>query len=45
MSLPLLLVLFAAMAAVAFLAGVEPWMIGLGAVVAVVGYLLERRQG
>jgi len=37
--------MFVAMAMFASLAGVEPWMIGVGAVVAAIGFLLERRQG
>jgi len=37
-------VMFVAMIAIAWLAGVEWWMIGLGAVVAAIGYLLERRR-
>jgi hypothetical protein len=43
MSTPLLAAMFGLMIAIAWLAGVEPWMIGIGAVLAVVGYLLERR--
>jgi hypothetical protein len=37
-------VMFIAMIAIAWLAGVEWWMIAIGAVIAVVGYLLERRR-
>ncbi len=44
MSTPLLTVMFALMIVIAWLAGLEPWMIGIGAILAVVGYLLERRR-
>jgi hypothetical protein len=37
-------VMFVAMGIIAWLAGVEWWMIGLGAAVALLGYLLERRR-
>ena len=43
-SSPLLTAMFALMIVIAWLAGVEPWMIGIGAVLAVIGYLLERRR-
>ena len=43
-STPLLTAMFALMIVIAWLAGVEPWMIGIGAILAVVGYLLERRR-
>jgi 4-hydroxybenzoate polyprenyltransferase len=43
-STPMMTVMFVAMIAIAWLAGVEWWMIGIGAVVAVVGYFLERRR-
>ena len=36
--------MFVAMGIIAWLAGVEWWMIAIGAVVAVIGYLLERRR-
>ena len=45
MSTPLLTAMFGLMIVIAWLAGVEPWMIGIGAVLAVIGYLLERRRG
>ncbi len=44
MSTPLLTAMFALMIAIAWLAGLEPWMIGIGAVLALVGYVLERRR-
>ncbi len=44
MSTPLLAAMFGLMIVIAWLAGLEPWMIGVGAVLAVVGYLLERRR-
>jgi hypothetical protein len=37
-------VMFVAMIVIAWLAGVEWWMILIGAVVALLGYLLERRD-
>ena len=43
-STPLLAAMFGLMIVIAWLAGLEPWMIGIGAVLAVVGYLLERRR-
>ena len=43
-STPLLTAMFALMVVIAWLAGVEPWMIGIGAVLALIGYLLERRR-
>ena len=43
-STPMIAVMFVAMIAIAWLAGVEWWMIGLGAAVALIGYLLERRR-
>ncbi len=42
-STSMIAVMFAAMIVIAWLAGVEWWMIAIGAVVAVGGYLLERR--
>ena len=43
-STPMLAVMFVAMIVIAWLAGVEWWMIAIGAVLAVVGYLLERQR-
>jgi hypothetical protein len=43
-STPMIVVMFVAMIIIAWLAGVEWWMIAIGAVVAVLGYLLERRR-
>ena len=43
-STPMMTVMFVSMIIIAWLAGVEWWMIAIGAVVAVVGYLLERRR-
>jgi hypothetical protein len=37
-------VMFIAMIIIAWLAGVEWWMIGIGVVVALLGYFLERRD-
>jgi hypothetical protein len=37
-------IMFIGMMIIAWLAGVEWWMIGIGAVLAVIGYLLERRR-
>lgn len=44
MSTPLLAVMWVAMILIAWLAGVEPWMIAVGAVVALIGYFLERSR-
>jgi hypothetical protein len=44
MSTPLLAAMFGLMIVIAWLAGLEPWMIGVGAVLAIVSYLLERRR-
>lgn len=44
MSTPVLVVLFLAMTAIAWLVQLPWWMIAIGAVLAVVGYLLERRR-
>ena len=41
-STPMIAVMFVAMIIIAWLAGVEWWMIAIGAVVALLGYLLER---
>ncbi len=43
-STPLLLAMGGLMVAIAFLAGVEPWMLGLGAAIALVMFLVERRR-
>ncbi len=43
-STPMMAVMFVSMIIIAWLAGVEWWMIAIGAVVAVLGYLLERRR-
>ena len=43
-STPMIVVMFVAMTIIAWLAGVEWWMIAIGVVLAVVGYLLERRR-
>ena len=44
-STPMIAVMFVAMIIIAWLAGVEWWMIAIGAVVALIGYFLERRRG
>jgi hypothetical protein len=44
MSTPILAIMWASMIIIAWLAGVEWWMIGIGAVVALLGYFLERRR-
>ena len=43
-STPLLLAMGGLMVTIAFLAGVEPWMLGLGAAIALVMFLVERRR-
>ena len=43
-STPLLLAMGGLMIVIAFLAGVEPWMLGLGAAIALVMFLVERRR-
>lgn len=43
-STPMIAVMFLAMAAIGWLAGVEWWMIAIGVVVALLGYALERRR-
>ena len=42
-STPLIIAFGALMVLIAFLAGVEPWMLGVGAVIALVMFLVERR--
>ncbi len=42
-STPLVLAMGVLMIAIAWLAGVEPWMLALGAAIALLGYFLERR--
>lgn len=41
---PMMAVMFVAMIVIAWLADITWWMIAIGAVLAVVGYLLERRK-
>ena len=43
-STPLVLAMGGLMIAIAFLAGVEAWMLGLGAAIALVMVLVERRR-
>jgi hypothetical protein len=43
-STPMLLIMGALMVFIAWLSGIEPWLIAVGAVVAVIGFLLERRH-
>lgn len=43
-STPMLVVLGALMIVIAVLVGIEPWMVGLAAVIAFVMYLVERRK-
>jgi hypothetical protein len=43
-STPMLLLMGALMVFIAWLAGVEPWMLAVGAAVAALGYFLERRR-
>ena len=43
-STPMMAVMFISMTIIAWLAGVEWWMIAIGAVVAVIGWLLERNR-
>jgi hypothetical protein len=43
-STPMLVVMGALMIVIAWLAGVEPWMLAVGAVIAVLGFFLERRR-
>lgn len=43
-STPMIAVMFVAMSIIGWLAGVEWWMIAIGVVLALVGYLLERRR-
>jgi hypothetical protein len=44
MSTPLLAVVFGAMIVIAWLVQIPWWMIAIGAVVALIGYLLERQR-
>ncbi|MCC6173998.1 MAG: hypothetical protein IT305_01735 [Chloroflexi bacterium] len=44
MSTPTLVILWLAMIGIAWLVGLEPWMIAVGAVIALFGYLLERQR-
>jgi Na+/citrate or Na+/malate symporter len=44
MSLPLLILLFAAVIGIAWLTELPAWMVGVGAVLALIGFLLERRR-
>jgi hypothetical protein len=43
-STPMLVVMGALMIVIAWLAGVEPWMLAVGAAIALVAYFLERRR-
>jgi hypothetical protein len=42
-STPMMLIMGALMVFIAWLSGIEPWLIAVGAVVAVIGFLLERQ--
>lgn len=44
-STPLLLAMGALMIVIAALAGIEPWMLGIGALIALVMFFVERRRG
>jgi 4-hydroxybenzoate polyprenyltransferase len=44
MSTPMLVLLFGAMIVIAWLVQIPWWLIAVGAVAAVIGYLLERRR-
>lgn len=44
MSTPVLVILFAAMVGIAYLVELPWWMVAIGWVLALVGYLLERRR-
>jgi hypothetical protein len=41
---PIIVTMFIVMAIIGWLAGVEPWMIAAGAVIAIVMYFVERRK-
>ncbi len=43
-STPLLLAMGGLMVVIAFLAGVEPWMLAVGAAIALVMFLVERNR-
>ncbi len=43
-STPLLVAMGALMVLIAFLAGVEPWMMAIGAAIAIVMFLVERNR-
>lgn len=43
-SLPVIIISFAFLALIAFLTELPLWMVGVAAVLAVLGYLLERRK-
>ena len=43
-STPLLLAMAGLMVVIAFLAGVEPWMLAVGAAIALVMFLVERNR-
>lgn len=43
-STPMIVAFFALMIVIAALAGVEPWMLAIGAAIAVVMFFVERRQ-
>ncbi|MCC7369466.1 MAG: hypothetical protein IT306_13645 [Chloroflexi bacterium] len=43
-STPMMAIMFVAMIAIAWLADITWWMIAIGAGLAIVGYLLERRR-
>lgn len=42
-TLPMIVISFAGLAIIAWLVDLPLWMVGVGAILAVVGYLLERR--
>ena len=43
-STPMMAVMFVSMGIIGWLAGVEWWMIAIGAVLALLGYFLERKR-
>ena len=43
-STPMMAVMFVSMTIIAWLAGVEWWMIAIGVVLALLGYVLERKR-
>jgi hypothetical protein len=44
-SWPVLLASFAGLLGIALLVDLPPWMVAVGAVLAVIGFLLERQRG